>query len=362
MALENLPKIFGWLSSCEYWPGTIWLWGQTSCFEFDKIYTAEMLFNFLKMLHQHPLEREEKELTSLSKHTTLIFLFSLNSAKNLNNRLKHSHTKWNFRSQMKEGVFPAAGAVTSHSLANKIHLHLQRLPSGTSPGWCLWVTKSPLISTLSFQRQTEESTSVPTTKPTDWRVTEFPIEPPAEGWAMVGIGQQFQAVGQSLTAGPTQQWPLMGLHTAKWASTCQQLRNNGMVLVAFGRMGFSQGHLMACFVENMAYKMGHAVIHNPAGSYFCSDRTPGPRYWEASSFEAPLRRWLVPCQGEQDATFPPPKLSRVQPPAKWRSAAFVQETSSSVSMKGNYNSNNNPPVCLLSNQTPLEAATPGTWV
>lgn len=131
--LESLSKIFGWLYSCEYWPGTIWFWGQSSCFEFDKNYTAEILFNFLKMLHQHPLEREEKELTSFSKHTTLIFLFSLNSAKNLNNRLKHSHTKWNFKSEMKEGVFLAAGAVTSHSRANKIHLHLQRLLSRTSP-------------------------------------------------------------------------------------------------------------------------------------------------------------------------------------------------------------------------------------
>lgn len=242
-----------------------------------------MLLDFLKMLHQHPLEREEKELTSLSKHTTLIFLFSLNSAKNLNNRLKYSHTKWDFKSQMK-GVFLAAGAVTSHSLTNKIHLHLQRLQLRTSPGWCLWVTESPLILSLSFQGQTGDSPSVPTTKPTGWRVTEFPVEPPAEGWATVGTGQQFQAVGQLLTAGPTRQWPLMGLHTAKWARTCQQLRNNGMVLVAFGRVGFSLGHLMACFAENMAYKMGHAVTNKPVGSYFCSVRTPGPRYWETSSF------------------------------------------------------------------------------
>lgn len=37
---------------------------------------------------------KKKELTALSKHT-LISLFHLNSAKNLDNSLKHSHTKWN---------------------------------------------------------------------------------------------------------------------------------------------------------------------------------------------------------------------------------------------------------------------------
>lgn len=107
------------------------------------------------MLHPHSLEGEEKELTSLFKHTTLIFLFNLNSAKNLNS-FKHSHTTWNFKSQMKEGEFIASGAVTSHSLANKIHLHLRGLLSKTSPDWCLWFTN---ILTLSlphpwvFQRQ-----------------------------------------------------------------------------------------------------------------------------------------------------------------------------------------------------------------
>lgn len=104
-------------------------------------------------------KEKKKELTTPSKHTTLIFLFNLNSAKNLNNSLKHSHTKWNFRSQMKEGGLIAAGAVTSHSLANKIHLHLQGLPSKTSPAWHLYITN---ILTLSlqcpwvFQRQTGE--------------------------------------------------------------------------------------------------------------------------------------------------------------------------------------------------------------
>jgi len=42
-------------------------------------------------------KEEKKELTALSKHTTLISLLDLNSAKNLNS-LKHSHTKWNFKS------------------------------------------------------------------------------------------------------------------------------------------------------------------------------------------------------------------------------------------------------------------------
>jgi hypothetical protein len=57
------------------------------------------------------------------------------------------------------------------------------------------------------------------------------------GWARVGSGQQSEAVGQSLTAGSIQQWPLMGLYTEKWTSTCQQLRNNGMVLVHLAEWG-----------------------------------------------------------------------------------------------------------------------------
>lgn len=48
---------------------------------------------------------------------------------------------------------------------------------------------------------------------------------------MVGTGQQPRVTGQSLTAGSTQRQPLMGLNTAKWGSSCQQLRNNGMALV-----------------------------------------------------------------------------------------------------------------------------------
>lgn len=43
-------------------------------------------------------------------------------------------------------------------------------------------------------------------------------------------GQQTLVAAQSLTAGPTQQQPLMGLRTAKWGSTCQQLRSNGVAL------------------------------------------------------------------------------------------------------------------------------------
>lgn len=91
--------------------------------------TAEILLNVLKMLYQHSLEAGGKELTSLCKHTTLIFLFNLNSAQNLNNGFKHSHTKYSFKSQMEEGEFVTPEAVTSHSLAKEIRLHLQGLLS-----------------------------------------------------------------------------------------------------------------------------------------------------------------------------------------------------------------------------------------
>lgn len=135
---------------------------------------------------------------------------------------------------MKEGKFIASRAVTSHNLANKIHLHLQGLLSKIFPRLRLASYQSPhFISSVSLGSPETHRTMWPwvlTTRPTGWSTTFSATKPPAEGWAMIGSGQQTRMASQSLTAGSTQQQPLMALHTAKWGSTCQQLRNNGTVL------------------------------------------------------------------------------------------------------------------------------------
>lgn len=101
---------------------------------------------------------------------------------------------------------------------------------------------------------------VPITKRTSWSTTLSAVEPPAEGWTTVGSGQQTRVVGQSPPAGSTQQQPLMGLHTAKWGSTCQQLRTNGMALAHLAERGL-------LWVTWLPISQGHILTHNPAGSY-----------------------------------------------------------------------------------------------
>lgn len=141
---------------------------------------------------------------------------------------------------MKEGTVTAAGAVTSHNLINKIPPRLQGLLSKNSPGLTPVGSQCPhFLSSVSLSFQTgERDLVVPTTKPTGCRAA-CAAEPPAEGWPVLGSGQQFPAVGQPLTAGSTQQWPLLGLHNGPaFASNCQQLQDNGMVLVHLAEGGF----------------------------------------------------------------------------------------------------------------------------
>lgn len=145
--------------------------------------------------------------------------------------------KENFKSQIKEEKLVASGAVIDHS------------SSFTCRGCCQKnLSKSVLVSyqcphflslvSLGFP-ETHRTTWpwVPITKPTGCRATLSAMEPPAQGYAMVGSGQQTCMAGQSLTAGSTQQQPLMGLHFANWGSTCQQLRNNGMALAHLAEWG-----------------------------------------------------------------------------------------------------------------------------
>lgn len=179
------------------------------------------------MLYQHSLEGEEKELTSLSKHATFIFLFNLNSAPNLNNGLRHSHTNWNFKSQRKEGEFTASRAFTSHSLVHKLHVHYR----GCCQDFSRLVVvdyQHPhfLFSVLGFP-ETKKTLwpRVPTTQPTGWSPVQSAGEPPGSAGRQWAVGS-LPVIASRLrsTVPPT------GFHTARGDSACQQLRNNGRAL------------------------------------------------------------------------------------------------------------------------------------
>lgn len=220
--------------STDQVPSRSWVhWATWSLTEI----TAETLLNFLKRQHQYSLEgKKKKELTALSKHTTLISLFHLNSAKNLNNSLKHSHTKWNLNHKWKKSLLPKELSPGTAWLI-KFTSTYRGCCQETSPDWCSW---GPDILTLSlpcpwvFQRRTGQ-----------WDLGAHHQAHWLEGNTHcsrttcrgLGSGQQTRVAGQLPTAGPSPQGPLMGLHTAKWGSTCQQLRNNGMALVHLAELG-----------------------------------------------------------------------------------------------------------------------------
>lgn len=119
---------------------------------------------------------------------------------------------------MKE-EFIALGAVTSHSRANKIYFYLQGLlskkllqPNAVSYQYLHFVFNVH-FSVLGFSRDKQDNVTLGAHHRAHWlEHNTFYSGTTCRG---LGSGQQTQVVGWSSTAGSTQQWPLMSLHTAK---------------------------------------------------------------------------------------------------------------------------------------------------